>query len=65
MRAKGEVRMRRDHRVADWNPEDTPAWEAGNKKVARLPACPTRYWKRSRPGCDPGRDTGNDAAIGL
>jgi MFS transporter, NNP family, nitrate/nitrite transporter len=35
MRANGEVRMRRDHRIADWNPEDTGAWEAGNKKVAR------------------------------
>lgn len=28
-------RMRRDHRIADWNPEDTAAWEAGNKLVAR------------------------------
>lgn len=27
--------LRRDHRIADWNPEDTVAWEAGNKKVAR------------------------------
>lgn len=27
--------LRRDHRIADWNPEDTAAWEAGNKKVAR------------------------------
>lgn len=27
--------MRRNHRIADWNPEDTAAWEAGNKKIAR------------------------------
>jgi MFS transporter, NNP family, nitrate/nitrite transporter len=35
MRANGEVRMGRDHRIADWNPEDTGAWEAGNKNIAR------------------------------
>ncbi|MGD1172259.1 MFS transporter [Mycobacterium seoulense] len=27
--------MGRNHRIADWNPEDTVAWEAGNKNVAR------------------------------
>ena len=27
--------MARNHRIADWNPEDTAAWEAGNKKIAR------------------------------
>ncbi|OIN79240.1 NarK/NasA family nitrate transporter [Mycobacterium malmoense] len=27
--------MGRNHRITDWNPEDTAAWEAGNKKVAR------------------------------
>lgn len=27
--------MRRNHRIADWNPEDRAAWEAGNKKIAR------------------------------
>lgn len=27
--------MRRNHRIADWNPEDAAAWEAGNKKIAR------------------------------
>lgn len=25
----------RNHHIADWNPEDTPAWEAGNDKIAR------------------------------
>ncbi|OBF82666.1 MFS transporter [Mycobacterium sp. 852002-51163_SCH5372311] len=25
----------RNHRITDWNPEDTPAWEAGNKRIAR------------------------------
>jgi NNP family nitrate/nitrite transporter-like MFS transporter len=25
----------RNHRIADWNPEDTAAWEAGNNKIAR------------------------------
>lgn len=24
-----------NHRITDWNPEDTAAWEAGNQKVAR------------------------------
>ncbi|MGD1205455.1 MFS transporter [Mycobacterium seoulense] len=27
--------MGRNHRIADWNPEDTVAWEAGHKNVAR------------------------------
>lgn len=27
--------MARNHRITDWNPEDTAAWEAGNKRVAR------------------------------
>ncbi|OBF67163.1 MFS transporter [Mycobacterium sp. 852002-51971_SCH5477799-a] len=31
----GEDRRRRNRRIADWNPEDTAAWEAGNQKVAR------------------------------
>ena len=32
---KGEYRMGRDHRITDWNPEDTAAWEAGNSRIAR------------------------------
>ena len=32
---KGEYRMGRNPRITDWNPEDTAAWEAGNKKIAR------------------------------
>ncbi|GBE63641.1 MFS transporter [Mycobacterium sp. MFM001] len=27
--------MARSHHIADWNPEDTVAWEAGNKAIAR------------------------------
>ncbi|WP_055402866.1 MULTISPECIES: MFS transporter [unclassified Mycobacterium] len=27
--------MARNHSIADWNPEDTGAWEAGDKKIAR------------------------------
>lgn len=27
--------MARSHRILDWNPEDTVAWEAGNKAIAR------------------------------
>jgi MFS transporter, NNP family, nitrate/nitrite transporter len=27
--------MSRSHRIVDWNPEDTVAWEAGNKAIAR------------------------------
>ncbi len=27
--------MGRTHRITDWNPEDTPAWENGNSKIAR------------------------------
>lgn len=27
--------MARSHRIVDWNPEDTAAWEAGNKAIAR------------------------------
>ncbi len=27
--------MARSHRITDWNPEDTAAWGAGNKKIAR------------------------------
>ena len=27
--------MGRNHRITDWNPEDTAAWEAGNNKIAR------------------------------
>jgi MFS transporter, NNP family, nitrate/nitrite transporter len=27
--------MGRNHRITDWNPEDTTVWEAGNKKIAR------------------------------
>jgi MFS transporter, NNP family, nitrate/nitrite transporter len=27
--------MGRNHRITDWNPEDTAAWEGGNNKVAR------------------------------
>jgi MFS transporter, NNP family, nitrate/nitrite transporter len=29
------VSIRETHRITDWNPEDTAAWEAGNKKIAR------------------------------
>jgi MFS transporter, NNP family, nitrate/nitrite transporter len=32
---KGEDRMGRNHRITDWNPEDTAVWEGGNKKIAR------------------------------
>src|SRR6185437_7485415 len=32
---KGEERMGRNHRITEWNPEDTTAWEAGNKRIAR------------------------------
>jgi MFS transporter, NNP family, nitrate/nitrite transporter len=32
---KGKDRMGRNHRITDWNPEDTAAWEAGNKQIAR------------------------------
>ncbi len=32
---KGDDRMRRNHRIADWNPEDTAAWVAGNNTIAR------------------------------
>lgn len=28
-------RAGRNHRITDWNPEDTAAWEAGNQRVAR------------------------------
>lgn len=27
--------MGRNHRIAEWNPEDTAAWRAGNDKIAR------------------------------
>jgi NNP family nitrate/nitrite transporter-like MFS transporter len=27
--------MGRNHRITDWNPEDTAAWESGNKAIAR------------------------------
>ncbi|MEB3984372.1 NarK/NasA family nitrate transporter [Mycobacterium sp. 663a-19] len=27
--------MGRTHRITDWNPEDTAAWEAGNNRIAR------------------------------
>ncbi|MEE6178758.1 nitrate/nitrite transporter [Mycobacterium sp. 050134] len=27
--------MGRNHRIADWNPDDAAAWEAGNKTIAR------------------------------
>ena len=27
--------MVRSHLLPDWDPEDTVAWEAGNKKIAR------------------------------
>jgi NNP family nitrate/nitrite transporter-like MFS transporter len=27
--------MHANHRIADWNPEDTAAWDAGNNKIAR------------------------------
>ena len=27
--------MGRNHRITDWNPEDTAVWEGGNKKIAR------------------------------
>jgi NNP family nitrate/nitrite transporter-like MFS transporter len=27
--------MGRNHRITDWNPEDTAAWEAGNNAIAR------------------------------
>lgn len=27
--------MGRNHRIAEWNPEDSAAWEAGNDKIAR------------------------------
>jgi len=35
--APGKVNqpMGRNHRIADWNPEDIKAWEAGNDKIAR------------------------------
>ncbi|OBH68707.1 MFS transporter [Mycobacterium intracellulare] len=29
------ISPRRDHRIADWNPEDATAWESGNNKIAR------------------------------
>jgi NNP family nitrate/nitrite transporter-like MFS transporter len=32
---KGADRMGRNHRITDWNPEDTAAWEAGDNKIAR------------------------------
>jgi MFS transporter, NNP family, nitrate/nitrite transporter len=32
---RGGDRMGHDHRIMDWNPEDTAAWEGGNKKIAR------------------------------
>lgn len=32
---KGEACVGRNHRIADWNPEDTVAWEAGGNKIAR------------------------------
>jgi MFS transporter, NNP family, nitrate/nitrite transporter len=32
---KGEDRMGRNHRITDWNPEDTAAWESGDNKIAR------------------------------
>ena len=32
---KGEDHTGRNHRIADWNPEDAAAWEAGNKDIAR------------------------------
>jgi NNP family nitrate/nitrite transporter-like MFS transporter len=32
---RGGDRMGHDHRVTDWNPEETAAWEGGNKKIAR------------------------------
>jgi NNP family nitrate/nitrite transporter-like MFS transporter len=35
MPTRGADRTGRNHRIADWNPEDTAAWEAGNNKVAR------------------------------
>src|ERR1700733_7336695 len=28
-------RMGRNHRITDWNPEDTAAWEAGEDRIAR------------------------------
>lgn len=31
----GEEPLRRTHRIADWDPEDVPAWRAGNAAVAR------------------------------
>ncbi|OBH61193.1 NarK/NasA family nitrate transporter [Mycobacterium sp. E2479] len=31
----GGARTGRNHRIPDWNPEDTAAWEAGNNKIAR------------------------------
>ncbi|WAC91229.1 nitrate/nitrite transporter [Mycobacterium sp. Aquia_213] len=27
--------MGRNHRITDWNPDDTAAWDAGNSKIAR------------------------------
>jgi NNP family nitrate/nitrite transporter-like MFS transporter len=34
---RGVVRQaaKSNHRITDWNPEDTGAWEAGNKSIAR------------------------------
>ena len=29
------MRVGRNHRITDWNPEDATAWEAGNKDIAR------------------------------
>jgi MFS transporter, NNP family, nitrate/nitrite transporter len=34
-KSKGEDCVGRNHRIADWNPEDTRSWEAGNSKIAR------------------------------
>jgi NNP family nitrate/nitrite transporter-like MFS transporter len=33
--AEGADRTGRNHRITDWNPEDTAAWEAGDNKIAR------------------------------
>jgi hypothetical protein len=33
--AKGRKCMGRNHRITDWNPEDTAAWAAGNNRTAR------------------------------
>ena len=30
-----KISLGRSHVLSDWDPEDIPAWEAGNHKIAR------------------------------